>query len=68
AALLAELYREYGVLQKTISLLEDVPLLGSPGSEEATNEAYSQIGLYGLLFGRIEDVSSSFLPTSRENP
>jgi len=62
AALLAELYREYGVLQKTISLLEDVPLLGSPGSKEATDEAYSQIGLYGLLFGRKEDVSDSFAP------
>jgi hypothetical protein len=62
AALLAELYREYGVLQKTISMLEDVPLLGSPGSEAATDEAYSQIGYYGLLFGRTQDVSESFAP------
>lgn len=68
AALLAELYREYGVLQKTISLLEDVPLLGSPGSKEAADEAYSQIGLYGLLFGRKEDVSSSFAPATDTNP
>jgi hypothetical protein len=51
AAILAELYGEYGVLQKTIELLDNKPLQGLPGTQDAMAEAYSQIGFYGLVFG-----------------
>jgi len=51
AAILAELYAEYGVLQKTIELLGNKPLQGLPGTLEALNDANNELGYYGSLFG-----------------
>lgn len=56
--LLAELYREYGVLEKTLETLESEPLLNQPGIREAQAQVYGEISPYaGLLspFGKTGD-------------
>ncbi|HEX8551949.1 MAG TPA: hypothetical protein VF681_10395 [Abditibacteriaceae bacterium] len=49
-ALLAELYRSYGVHGRTLEKLEELSMLGQPGAVEAQSEAYQQIGPYA--YGR----------------
>jgi hypothetical protein len=50
AALLAELYRSYGVMERTLEKLEDLDTLSQPGALEAQSEAYQQISPYA--YGR----------------
>lgn len=46
-ALLAELYRSYGVLERTLEILEDQRLAGQPGRMDTIKEVYGQISKYG---------------------
>jgi hypothetical protein len=51
--LMAELYREYGVLDRTLEILEDPRLTEQPGIRDALEEAYREISPYArLLAGR----------------
>jgi len=47
--LLAELYRSYGVLEKTLEILERPELENQSGIKEAQAEAYGEISRYALL-------------------
>lgn len=47
--LLAELYRSYGVLEKTLEVLESPQLASQPGILEAQEEVYRQAGRYAQL-------------------
>ena len=50
--LLAELYRGYGVLERTLETLEDPRLADQPGIEEARQAAYRQISPYAVALAR----------------
>jgi len=47
--LLAELYRGYGVLGKTLETLEMPQLANQPGIREAQEEVFQQAGRYAML-------------------
>jgi hypothetical protein len=47
--ILAELYRSYGVLERTLETLENPRLADLPGIREAQDEAYRQVSRYALL-------------------
>jgi hypothetical protein len=57
----AELYRQYGVLDRALEILEDPRLIGQPGVQEALDEIYRQVSPYAqLLAGRAPSGSQSF--------
>jgi hypothetical protein len=50
--LLAELYRDYGVLDRTLETLEDPRLSKEPGILDAQNQTYAQISRYAQTLRR----------------
>ncbi len=53
--LLAELYRSYGVLEKTLETLEDLRLKDEPGITQALDETYGQVSAYARTLAHPPD-------------
>lgn len=47
--MLAELYRDYGVYEKTVTILEDPKLANQPGIDEAIANAYKHVSRYAYF-------------------
>jgi hypothetical protein len=50
--LLAELYRSYGVLDKTLETLERPEFEHQPGIQQAQDDVYRQLGGYAFILAK----------------